>query len=113
MTSRYGLSIYSIHRATLFLSVRRGVAHAMLSTSEVKRQPHELIDYAAGDRLIRTSVAAGSDLDIARVMGVLDATVSVPAAEPLLGRPAVEGIAPVPRYNRSKNDLHGGSFRQY
>ena len=31
---------------------------------------------------------AGSDLDFARVMGVLDATVSVPAAEPLLARPA-------------------------
>ena len=27
-------------------------------------------------------------------MGVLYATVSVPAAEPLLGRPAIEGIAP-------------------
>jgi hypothetical protein len=38
-----------------------------------------------------------SDLDVARVMGVLDATVSVPAAEPLLVRPAVEGIAPLPR----------------
>ena len=58
----------------------------MLSTSEVKRQPHELIDCAAADRLIRTSVVVGSDLDVARVMGVLDATVSVPAAEPLLGR---------------------------
>ena len=70
----------------------------MLSTSEVKRQPHELIDCAAGDRLIQTSlVVAGSDLDVARVMGVLDATVSVPAAEPLLGRPAVEGITPLPR----------------
>jgi hypothetical protein len=43
-------------------------------------------------------------------MGVLDATVSVPAAESLLGRPAVEGIAPFPRYNRSQNDLHGGFF---
>jgi hypothetical protein len=47
----------------------------MLSTSEVKRQPHELIDCAAADRLIRTSVVAGSDLDVARVVGVLDATV--------------------------------------
>src|SRR5271167_5086366 len=108
MTSRYGLSIYSIHRATLFLSVRQGrCPRAMFSTSEDKRQPHELIDCAAADRLIRTSVVAGSDLDVARVMGVLDATVSVPAAEPLLGRPAVEGIAPFPRYNRSQNDLHG------
>src|SRR5712671_1695840 len=95
MTSRYGLAIYSIHRATLFLSVRQGRSpRAMLSTSEVKRQPHKLIDCAAADRLIRTSVVAGSDLDVARVMGVLDATVSVPAAEPLLGRPAVEGHSP-------------------
>jgi hypothetical protein len=82
----------------------------MLSTLEVKRQPHELIDCAAADRLIRTSVVAGSDLDVARVMGVLDTIVSVPAAKPLLERPAVEGIAPFPRYNRSQNDLHGVPF---
>jgi hypothetical protein len=78
---------------------------------EVKRQPHELIDCAAGERLIQTSlVVVGSDLDVARVTGVLDATVSVPAAKPLLERPAVEGIAPFPRYNRSQNDLHGVPF---
>jgi hypothetical protein len=82
-----------------------------LSTLEVKRQPHELIDCAAGNRLIQTSlVVVGSDLDVARVSGVLDATVSVPAAKPLLERPAVEGIAPFPRYNRSQNDLHGVPF---
>src|ERR1700747_294140 len=98
MTSRYGLSIYSLHHDTRFLRVRQGrCPRAMLSTSEVKRQPHELIDCAAADRLIRTSVVAGSDLGLARVTGVFDATVSVPAAEPSLRRPAVEGIAPVPR----------------
>jgi hypothetical protein len=44
--------------------------------------------------VIRTSLVAGTDFDVARVMGVFDATVSVAAAEPLRGRPAVEGIAP-------------------
>src|SRR5260370_17646426 len=98
MTSRYGLSIYSIHRVTLFLSVRQGrCPRAMLSTSEVKRQPHELIDCTAADRLIRTSVVAGSDLDLARVMGVLDAPVSVPAAQPLVPLPPAQALPPLLR----------------
>src|SRR5271169_5363198 len=57
--------------------------------------------------LLLELVVVGSDLDVACVTGVLDAIVSVPAAKPLLERPAVEGIAPFPRYNRSQNDLHG------
>jgi len=60
------------------------------------RQPHELINCATGDRLIRTYVVAGPDLNFARVMSVLDAAVSVAAAEPFLRRPAVERIAPFP-----------------
>src|SRR5713101_3910304 len=41
MTSRYGLSIDSLHRATLFLSIRQGVAHArrIKRRSPVKKPP--------------------------------------------------------------------------
>jgi hypothetical protein len=47
-------------------------------------KPHELINCATGDRLIRTFVVAGPDLNVARVMSVFDAAVSVAAAEPFL-----------------------------
>src|ERR1700751_3361637 len=76
-------------------------------------QPRELIDCAAGDYLMRAALFRGSNLDLARVIGVFDSAVSIPRAKPLLGRPAVEGIATLPRQNRSNNDLHGGSFQQY
>src|SRR5690242_10816013 len=76
-------------------------------------QPRELIDCAAGDYLMRAALFRGSNLDLARVISVFDSAVSIPRAKPLLGRPAVEGIATLPRQNRSNNDLHGGSFQQY
>src|SRR3954452_1488559 len=76
-------------------------------------QPRELIDCAAGDYLMRAALFRGSNLDLASVVGVFDAAVRIPRAKPLLGRPAVEGIATLPRQNRSNNDLHGGSFQQY
>src|SRR5882757_2042554 len=75
-------------------------------------QPRELIDCAAGDYLMRAALFRGSNLDLARVIGVFDSAVRIPRAKPLLGRPAVEGIATLPRQNRSNNDLHGGSFQQ-
>src|SRR6516225_435744 len=76
-------------------------------------QLHELIDCAAGNCLMRAVLFRGSNLDVARVMGVLDSAVRVTRAKPLLGRPAIEGIATLSRQNRSNNDLHGGSFQQY
>ena len=62
---------------------------------------------------MRAALFRGSNLDLARVIGVFDSAVRIPRAKPLLGRPAVEGIATLPRQNRSNNDLHGGSFQQY
>ena len=62
---------------------------------------------------MRAALFRGSNLDLARVVGVFDSAVRIPRAKPLLGRPAVEGIATLPRQNRSNNDLHGGSFQQY
>src|ERR1700751_4802162 len=75
-------------------------------------QPRELIDCAAGDYLMRAALFRGSNLDLARVIGLFDSAVRISRAKPLLGRPAVEGIATLPRQNRSNNDLHGGSFQQ-
>src|SRR5437764_3021581 len=75
-------------------------------------QPRELINCAAGDYLMRVALFRGSNLDLARVIGVFDSAVRIPWAKPLLGRPAVEGIATLPRQDRSNNDLHGGSFQQ-
>src|SRR5438128_2065750 len=54
------------------------------------------------------SLMGASDFDVARVIGIVDATVDVPAAQPVLGRPGVEGIASLPRQNGSNDDLHGG-----
>src|ERR1700726_4092623 len=83
MTSRYGLSIYSIHRATLFLSVRQGrCPRAMLSTSEVKRQPHELIDCAAADRLRPSSPL---DCSVA-IIGLHDSLLEGDGFEPSVPR---------------------------
>ena len=62
---------------------------------------------------MRAALFRGSNLDVARVMGVFDSAVGVPRAKPLLGRPAVEGISTLLRQNRSNNDLHCGSFQQY
>jgi hypothetical protein len=62
---------------------------------------------------MRVALFRGSNLDLARVMGVFDSAVRIPRAKPLLGRPAVEGITTLPSQNRSNNDLHGGSFQQY
>ena len=62
---------------------------------------------------MRAPLFRGSNLGLARVMGVFDSAVRIPRAKPLLGRPAVEGITTLPRQNRSNNDLHGGSFQQY
>ena len=62
---------------------------------------------------MRAALFRGSNLDLARVIGIFDSAVRIPRAKPLLGRPAVEGIATLPRQNRSNNDLHGGSFQQY
>ena len=76
-------------------------------------QPRELIDCAAGDYLMRAALFRGSNLDLARVIGVFDSAVRISRAQPLLGRPAVEGIATLPRQNRSNNDLHGGSFHHF
>jgi hypothetical protein len=76
-------------------------------------QPHELIDCAAGNCLIQAALFKGSNLNVARVMGVFGSAVRVPRAKPLLGHPAIERIATLPRPNRSNNDLHGGSFQQY
>jgi hypothetical protein len=42
---------------------------------------------------MRAALFRGSNLDVARVMGVFDSAVRVPRAKPLLGRPAVKGIA--------------------
>ena len=77
------------YRDTIFLSIRRA------------RLPLRFLDLGVRSLTARTrrlcyrrssdpNPVAGSDLDVARVMGVLDAIVSVPVAEPLLGRPAVE-----------------------
>src|SRR5438270_8800772 len=76
-------------------------------------QRRELIDCAAGDYLMRAALFRGSNLELARVIGVFDSAVRIPRAKPLLGRPAVEGIATLPRQNRSNNDLHGGSFSAF
>src|SRR5438045_7835681 len=62
---------------------------------------------------MRAALFRGSNLDLARVVGVFDSAVRISRAKPLLRRPAVEGIATRPRQNRSNNDLHGGSFQQY
>jgi hypothetical protein len=43
-------------------------------------------------------------------MCVFNPAVGVSEAEPLLGSPAIEGIATLPRYNRSNNDMHCGSL---
>src|SRR5438270_8148364 len=85
-----------------------GCSLPFIMTSD--HQPRELIDCAAGDYLMRAALFRGSHLDLARVIGVFDSAVRIPQAKPLLGRPAVEGIATLPRQNRSNNDLHGGSF---
>ena len=62
---------------------------------------------------MRAVLFRGSNLDVACVMGVLDSAVRVARAKPLLGRPAIEGIAALFRQNRTNNDLPGGSFQQY
>jgi len=59
---------------------------------------------------MRAALFRGPNLDVARVMGVLDSAVRVARAKPLLGRPAIEGVATLSRQNRSNNDLHGGSL---
>ena len=46
---------------------------------------------------MRAVLFRGSNLDVARVMGVFNSAVRVPRAKPLLGRPAVEGIATLSR----------------
>src|SRR6516225_12489096 len=72
----------------------RGVAHARCCRprrSSVNRTNSSTVLQAT----VRSELPLLRDLiSTLRVMGVLDATVSVPAAEPLLGRPAIEGIAP-------------------
>jgi hypothetical protein len=53
--------------------------------------------------VIRIAPFAISNFDFARVMGVFDPTVSVPATEPFLRRPAVEGPS------RSEGDGKGST----
>ena len=93
------------------LRIALAVAYPSSMTSD--HQPRELIDCAAGDYLMRAALFRGSNLDLARVVGVFDSALRISRAKPLLGRPAVEGIATLPRQDRSNNDLHGGSFQQY
>src|SRR5438270_3880052 len=59
---------------------------------------------------MRAALCRGSHLDLAGVIGVFDSAVRIPWAKPLLGRPAVESIAALPRQDRSNNDLHCGSL---
>ena len=63
--------------------------------------------HSAGHDVTGMSLMGASDFDVARVIGIVDATVDVPAAQPTLGRPRVEGVASLPRQNGSNNDLHG------
>ena len=58
--------------------------------------------------MIGASLVAASDFDVACIIGVFDTAIDIPAAEPLLRRPKVEGETSLFRQNRSNNDMHGG-----
>src|SRR4051794_22188981 len=105
--------------ATKWPSAMDGSAARLYSRQEALRiapvsdhQAHELINCAASNCLMRAALFGRSNLGVARVMGVFDPAVRVPRAKPLLGRPAVEGIATLPRQDRSDKDFHGGSLQR-
>src|SRR5215472_1957032 len=68
----------------------------------------KFVDCAASNHSAGGSAGAGPDLDLARVMSVFDTAIGITAAQPLLGRPRIKGVASIPCHYGSKNGMHRG-----
>jgi hypothetical protein len=61
---------------------------------------------AAGYSSILQAPLAGSDFGIAGIVGILDAPIGEPTAQPVFGCPQVEGVASILHQDGPDNGVH-------